>query len=159
MSEQSWRDRLVRAGPGSLSLWQQPAGLGDQLCDFEGFYQEGYVVLLQAWALVTRTAGKCEQDVAFHGRTVFFNPLVGLFSVPLAGHFAVHDDGVKMLREQASLHVLAGSCGDNRSARAREDVAFKLENSLFLFHQQDAAVNSALVLAGRGLRGFGFHVG
>ena len=78
---------LVGAGPGSLSLWQQPAGLGDEFCDFEGLYEEGYVVLLQEWALVTRAAGESEQDVAFHGRTVFFDPSVGLFGVPLRRAF------------------------------------------------------------------------
>ena len=37
-------------------------------------------------------------------------------------------------------------CGDNSSARAREDVAFKFEDSLFLFNQQHSAGDRSLML-------------
>ncbi len=108
--------------------------------------------------LVAGPVREGEHDVGFHSRAVFFEPLVGLFGAPVAGHFAVHDEGVEGLGEQASLYVLAGLGGDDCGACAGEHVALKFEDGFFFFDQQHAAVDGAFVQTGRGFRSFRLDV-
>jgi hypothetical protein len=87
---------LACAGCNGVRFLQQLTRLGDEFCHFEGLHEVGDVVLLQEGALVAGAVGEGKQDVAFHGRAIFFEPLVRLLGVPLAGELAVHDEGVKL---------------------------------------------------------------
>jgi hypothetical protein len=89
-------DRLVRAGCGCMRFLQQLTGLGDEFRYFEGLDQVGDIIFLQEGALFAGAGGEGEQEVALDAGAVFFEPLVRFFGVPLAGHPAVHDDGVEM---------------------------------------------------------------
>src|ERR1035437_9755305 len=113
--------RLTGAGTRGLSFLQKATGLRDEFCHFEGLYQAGDAVFLQVGASITRfhSVGEGEQDVAFHSGAIFSEPLVGFFGGPLARHVAVHDEGVKRFREQASLHILGGPRGHDRGACPR----------------------------------------
>ena len=90
---------------------------------------------------------------------IFFQPLVGLLRGPLAGHVAIHDEGVEVLGEQTRFHVLLGAGGHDRGAGAGEHVALKFQHGFFFFDQQHAAVDSAFMQARRGLGHFGLDVG
>src|ERR1035441_5448521 len=150
---------LVRARSRGLGFLQQAAGLGDEFCDFEGLNQVVDVVFLQEGFFVAGAVRVGEQEVRVHSLAILFEPLVGLFGTPLAGHSAVHDEGVKGLGEQASLHILAGLGGDDCGARARENVAFEFEDGFLFFYEKHSAVDGAFVQTGRGFRGFGFDIG
>src|ERR1017187_8167789 len=150
--------RLTGAGTRGLSFLQKATGLRDEFCHFEGLYQAGDAVFLQVGASITRfhSVGEGEQDVAFHSGAIFSEPLVGFFGGPLARHVAVHDEGVKRFREQASLHILGGPRGHDRGACTRQHIALKLKHGFFFLHQQHAAVRGAIMLAGSRLRRFSF---
>jgi hypothetical protein len=74
-----------------VGFLQQLPRLGDEFGDFERLHEIGDIVLLQEGALVAGAVGEREQDVGFHAGAIFFEPLVALVGVPVAGHFAVHE--------------------------------------------------------------------
>ena len=71
--------RLACGRRSRLLFQQQPARLRDQICNFEGLYQVRDVVGLQEDAFIAEfsSIGEGEQDMAFHRRTIFFEPLAG----------------------------------------------------------------------------------
>src|ERR1700687_4379745 len=94
----------------------------------------------------------------FHARAIFFDPLVGFLSTPLARHVAIHDERVERFRKQTSLHILTGPSGHNRGSCAGKYIACKFKYSFFFLDQQNAAVGGALVLTGSRLGQFGFDL-
>src|SRR5215469_10727296 len=136
--------RPIRPTNRLLRLWHWPAipHVRNQVADFERFYQEGNLFLFEkAAGLGFREAGKGKQEVSRKLRPAFDNPAAGFLDATRSSrHFAVHNQGVKLLPVQNGFHLVdAGHRGD-LSPRPGEDVALEFEHALFVFHQQNPAI-------------------
>lgn len=90
------RTRVYALRAGGLGLLHQAAGVGDQVGDFEGFYQAGHTFFLQKAAHFRFCdGGEREQQMFLHAGTIFYEPAMDFADAagPLA--FAVDDDGVE----------------------------------------------------------------
>src|SRR5215469_12874318 len=102
--ESSGRNSLVRGG--SVGHVQQSSSLRDQICNFEGLYQKGQIVLLQKIVdLGLNATGKSKQKMFLQPRAFVSNPASDILDSPAAGKLPIDNYRIKRLRKQMCAHV------------------------------------------------------